>query len=891
MIMMLAPAPGMTFSGMPSGTVYVSNQYSLIFITNGSVADQNALTAADCQTLVPSLTPVVHIDGAETITGVKSFPAGITGLPTPVNPTDAADKAYVDAGAAGYHWVANGAAAATTGALPANTYANGTAGVGATLTGNSNGALAAQDGVTLSVNQRLLVLNEAAPANNGLYALTQVGGASTPYILTRTTDANTPAQLAYMGVLVAGGTVQAGYQFTLGLAAGSITIGTTALAFGLFTAAGGIAAETAARQAAIAALTLAPSVNLFLDPYFDFVQARPYLYPESPAGYLITASNHINGSYDASFTHPLGTGAWEFNSSDAVNTIMGFDIWFGIDELASLGITTSSVISIGATVLGTAGKTVEIAAQFFGATDATPVGSQVGTNITTGTGAPQVLTANNLTVPASAQGIQVYFASSGASKADFHILELWAVVGAVADAGPPGRSMRATRILRDNLKGGSAGAVALNPDSFALAVPAKLCSFVGHEFSLYLENLRSGRSPVEWRTPVTGSVNYITQGFKLHGPQLSKMYHRLRYQPVSAISASFLTVQCLHPENRANVLSAGVYTLACVDPNDLNANTYTGLFIGASVTASGLITDNILQEKANNPSIRPTINLIGSVQNVLGVTGNNVEAFSGWKLADWYGSYQFNGGGGLATNHFMTSSVSTWSVSNYLTALAVAAPNFVHWGEMAYNDLSAITDEVTLASTIAAMIEKLQAMIGVPGVTDAHIAGSWLSISPSTKHFISLLPLGSYGPDAAGESYHTGIFEPDLRRNYAAWNLALINAFTGVSGVYLVAANVAVSPFNYQSIAQEPENEFIVPGVTYANDAARIAATPANGTLAFVTSSSTYWTFLGGSWVYAGPQQGIVEVFNNYLHPLSAGDAQWGYAILAHLYCAYDGAV
>src|SRR5947209_4899971 len=41
------------------------------------------------------------------------------------------------------------ARAATTAALPTNVYSNGTSGVGATLTGSSNGALAAQDGVTL----------------------------------------------------------------------------------------------------------------------------------------------------------------------------------------------------------------------------------------------------------------------------------------------------------------------------------------------------------------------------------------------------------------------------------------------------------------------------------------------------------------------------------------------------------------------------------------------------------------------------------------------------------------------------------------------------------------------------------------------------------------------
>ena len=55
--------------------------------------------------------------------------------------------------------VKNSCLVATAAALPACTYANGTAGLGATLTGNSNGELAAQDGITLVVGNRILVKN------------------------------------------------------------------------------------------------------------------------------------------------------------------------------------------------------------------------------------------------------------------------------------------------------------------------------------------------------------------------------------------------------------------------------------------------------------------------------------------------------------------------------------------------------------------------------------------------------------------------------------------------------------------------------------------------------------------------------------------------------------
>ena len=51
-------------------------------------------------------------------------------------------------------------AAATTSALATCTYANGTSGVGATLTGDANGALAAIDGITLVADERVLIQDQ-----------------------------------------------------------------------------------------------------------------------------------------------------------------------------------------------------------------------------------------------------------------------------------------------------------------------------------------------------------------------------------------------------------------------------------------------------------------------------------------------------------------------------------------------------------------------------------------------------------------------------------------------------------------------------------------------------------------------------------------------------------
>jgi hypothetical protein len=137
----------------------------------------------------------VYRDTANTYTVQQAFDALTansialtTGTITtaPTGNTDIVNKQYADAIASGIHFH-EAVALATTAALPANTYNNGTSGVGATLTGNANGALSVDSTLTIAA-ERILVKNEVAGANNGVYVVTQVGSAGTPYILTRATD-------------------------------------------------------------------------------------------------------------------------------------------------------------------------------------------------------------------------------------------------------------------------------------------------------------------------------------------------------------------------------------------------------------------------------------------------------------------------------------------------------------------------------------------------------------------------------------------------------------------------------------------------------------------------------------------------------------------------------
>ena len=187
----------------------------------------SAVTALDIGTL-----------GASTANITTATITSGTVASAPVNNTDIVNKAYADAIAAGIHFH-EAVSLATTAALPANTYNNGTSGVGATLTGNANGALSVDS--TLAIpTERILVKNEANGSRNGVYVVTQVGSAGTPYILTRATDFNTVGT----GVnqidegdffLVTNGVANVNTAWVQQTAP-PITLGTTALVFQQFSA-------------------------------------------------------------------------------------------------------------------------------------------------------------------------------------------------------------------------------------------------------------------------------------------------------------------------------------------------------------------------------------------------------------------------------------------------------------------------------------------------------------------------------------------------------------------------------------------------------------------------------------------------------------------------------
>lgn len=117
---------------------------------------------------------------------------------------------------------------ATAAALPANAYVSGV------LTATSNGALTV-DGIAVTAGDRVLVKNEVAAANNGVYVATSAGASGAKYVLTRSADMSIAADIPGAFIFVQQGTNNGntGWMVT---GAGPWTLGSTAITWAQFSA-------------------------------------------------------------------------------------------------------------------------------------------------------------------------------------------------------------------------------------------------------------------------------------------------------------------------------------------------------------------------------------------------------------------------------------------------------------------------------------------------------------------------------------------------------------------------------------------------------------------------------------------------------------------------------
>jgi hypothetical protein len=236
-------------------------------VTSGAVAANDftigdtSLTIGESTTFLSGLTSIeidnIRIDG-NTISSTNANgnivldPEGsgsvdvnnsrITNVSDPINDNDAANKKYVDDVAQGLSILPE-AKAATDADLGA-TYTDGpdplNPGVGATLTIPAVATLNIDDVTDWVLNDNILVKNQTNAAENGSYAITQLGDAVTPWILTRNEFDDEPFEMAGSFEFVTSGTLygSTGWVATVPSAANGWLVGEEDIVWVQFSGAG-----------------------------------------------------------------------------------------------------------------------------------------------------------------------------------------------------------------------------------------------------------------------------------------------------------------------------------------------------------------------------------------------------------------------------------------------------------------------------------------------------------------------------------------------------------------------------------------------------------------------------------------------------------------------------
>jgi hypothetical protein len=255
----------------------------------------------------------------------------------PATALQAATKEYVDTIAASgihYHERVRVEAAAN---RPA-TYNNGTSGVGATLTNSGTQEVLVIDGVTVDVADRVLITQQTNTAHNGVYTVTNVGSASTNWVLTRSTDADSygPSDKDALGegdaYFVKEGLTGAGELYVMNTS-GVITFGTTPITFTVI-------AETAIYSAGTG-LTLTGT---------EFATAQDIAATASPT--FVTVNANLSGNVTGNVTGNVSgtSGSTTGNAATATKLATARTVQLSGDVTGSASFDGSANINIVATV-------------------------------------------------------------------------------------------------------------------------------------------------------------------------------------------------------------------------------------------------------------------------------------------------------------------------------------------------------------------------------------------------------------------------------------------------------------------------------------------------------------------------------------------------------------
>lgn len=221
-----------------SGTLDTTHAADIAAVSGTLSAEIDSDVAALSGTLD---TKFIHVDGTNDFTADQSMGGfKLTTLASPTAGTDAANKNYVDSVAQGLD-VKNSVKLGTVATLASGIYSNGTAGVGAQISGVAAGNPSI-DGTGITDGVRLLIKDQTLGRENGIYDVTASGNAGTPFLLTRSTDADTSGELNAGGfTFIEEGAANADQGYVVS-SNNPHTMGTTTYTWTQFTGVGSITA-------------------------------------------------------------------------------------------------------------------------------------------------------------------------------------------------------------------------------------------------------------------------------------------------------------------------------------------------------------------------------------------------------------------------------------------------------------------------------------------------------------------------------------------------------------------------------------------------------------------------------------------------------------------------